>query len=44
MGNRYFKKMGVHKYTWVSEVNGEKILIDFVNINRLFKDRLLDMF
>ena len=37
-------KEDVHKCSWVSEVNGEKTLRDYVLDSRLFKDRFKDVY
>ena len=39
----YFKKRYVHKCTWVSKINGEKKLIYYVLISRLFENKLKDL-
>ena len=43
MWNNHFKKREVHKYIWVSEVNEEKTLINYLLISRMFKDILKDV-
>ena len=43
IGNTWFNKREIHKYTWVSGVNGERALLDYVCIRSCYKDRLLDV-
>src|ERR1044072_6213730 len=43
IGNTWFKKKENHKYTWVSGVNGEKGLLDFVCVGWEERSRLLDV-
>ena len=38
IGNTYFKKKNIHKYTWVSGVNGERALLDFVCVRVIERD------
>ena len=42
VGYVYHKKKDIHKYKYVSKFNGKKILIDYMVVRRLFKDRLKD--
>ena len=43
IGNTWFEKQSIHKYTWVSGVNGERALLDYVCVEQRIKDRLLDV-
>ena len=46
IGNTFFKKKDVYKYTWVRNVNGlvvEKAMMDYVVISRNARNRLLDV-
>src|SRR6201990_823295 len=43
IGNTWFMKRDIHKYTWVSGVNGEKGLLDFVCVRWEERSRLLDV-
>ena len=43
IGNTYFKKRDIHKYTWRSRGNVSRSLIDYVLIGRDQRGRLLDV-
>ena len=43
VGNTWFKKRRVNKYTWVSGVDGSVSLLDYVLIEKDVKERLLDV-
>jgi len=43
IGNTWFIKKLNHKLTWVSGVNGERGLIDYICIRKKIRDRLLDV-
>ena len=38
--NTCFKKKVVHNHTWVSKIYGERTLIEYVIVRRIFMDRL----
>ena len=41
--NTWFKKRDIHKYTWVSGVNGDRALLDFVCVKVGDRKRLIDV-
>ncbi|XP_071512677.1 uncharacterized protein [Panulirus ornatus] len=43
IGNTWFKKRDIHKYTYVSRRDGQRALLDYVLIDRRAKERLLDV-
>ena len=43
IGNTWFKKRKLHKYTWVSGVNGDKALLDYVCVQKSMRGRLIDV-
>ena len=43
VGNTWFKKRDIHKYTWVSGMNGERALIDYVCVRVVDRKRLIDV-
>ena len=43
VGNTFFKKRMIHKITWVSRIEGDKALMDYVLISSKDKERLLDV-
>ncbi|XP_071512709.1 craniofacial development protein 2-like [Panulirus ornatus] len=43
IGNTWFKKRDIHKYTYVSRRDGQRALLDYVLIDRRAKVRLLDV-
>src|ERR1700755_3177614 len=43
IGNTWFENKENHKYTWVSDVNGERGLLDFVCVSWEWRSRLLDV-
>ena len=46
IGNSFFKKKGINKYTWIREANGrviEKALMDYVLITERMFGRLKDV-
>ena len=43
IGNTWFKKRLIHKFTWVSGVNGERALLDYVCLEQKVKNRLIDV-
>ena len=46
IGNTFFKKKDIHKYTWIRNVNGivaDRALMDYVIISRNARYRLLDV-
>ena len=43
IGNTWFVKKLNHKWTWVSGINGEKGLLDYICIKKRIRDRLLDV-
>ena len=36
----YFRKKDTQKYAWVSDITGDKSLIDYVPAKRVFKEKL----
>ncbi|XP_071539225.1 craniofacial development protein 2-like [Panulirus ornatus] len=43
IGNTWFKKQDIHKYTYVSRRDGQRALLDYMLIDRRAKERLLDV-
>ena len=43
IGNTWFKKRDIHKYTWESGVDGQRALMDYVLVDRQMKERLVDV-
>ncbi|XP_071547063.1 craniofacial development protein 2-like [Panulirus ornatus] len=43
IGNTWFKKRDIHKYTYVSRRDGQRVLLDYMLIDRRTKERLLDV-
>ena len=43
IGNTWFKKKSIHKMTWVSGVNGEGGILDYICVGRDDRSRLLDV-
>ena len=43
VGNTYFKKKNIHKFTWVSGVNNRKSLLDFIVVQEEERNKLFDI-
>lgn len=43
IGNTWFNKRKIHKYTWVSGVTGDCALLDYICVSQMDKTRLLDV-
>ena len=41
--NTYFRKKQIHKYTWVSKITGNTLLLNYILIGKVFRERLKDV-